>query len=223
MNPILSQAVTKLEKDQKATSFCSIPWGHHVLLLNKIKEKAIRFWYMEQILKNGWSLNILTIMIQNDVHLRKGKSTTNFKRLLLSPESELGESIAADAIKSTVKKSKKEVVKTKRKVTKKIAKKKSEEKVMAIAKHHEDLVSHIPAVHLLVNLGYHYLAPSETLKLREGKRSKVVLESVLEKWFSENNSIQTNSGAVSFSRENIKEAVSSISNISFDSLLSNNE
>ena len=53
---------------------------------------------------------------------------------------------------------------------------------MAIAKHTEDLVSHIPAIHLLMNLGYKYLAPSETIKLRDGKRSKVVLESVLEDW-----------------------------------------
>lgn len=89
MNPILSQAVIKLEKNQTATLFCSIPWGHHILLLNKIKEKAIRFWYMEQTLKNGWSRNILTIMIQNESHLRKGKAVTNFQRLLPSPESDL--------------------------------------------------------------------------------------------------------------------------------------
>ncbi|HLD98844.1 MAG TPA: type I restriction endonuclease subunit R [Bdellovibrionota bacterium] len=94
---------------------------------------------------------------------------------------------------------------------------------MAIAKHNEDLVSHIPAIHLLVNLGYKYLAPSETITLRDGKRSKVVLESVLEKWLSENNSIKVKDKSVPFTHENIKEAVASISNIPFDSLLSNNE
>lgn len=94
---------------------------------------------------------------------------------------------------------------------------------MAIAKHTEDLVSHIPAIHLLMNLGYKYLAPSETIKLRDGKRSKVVLESVLEDWLSKNNSIKSKNGSVPFSRENIKDAVSAISNIPFDSLLSNNE
>ena len=91
---------------------------------------------------------------------------------------------------------------------------------MAIAKHSEDLVSHIPAIHLLVNLGFKYLAPSETIKLRDGKRSKIVLESVLEGWLVKNNSIK---GSIPFSKENIKEAINSISNIPFDSLLSNNE
>ncbi len=94
---------------------------------------------------------------------------------------------------------------------------------MAIANHSEDLVSHIPAIHLLIHLGYKYLPPSETVKLRDEKKSKVVLESVLEKWLSENNTIKSKSGSVPFSKENIKEAVSSISNIPFDSLLSNNE
>ena len=74
---------------------------------------------------------------------------------------------------------------------------------MAITKHAEDLVSHIPAVHLLVNLGYQYITPSETTKLRDDKKSKVVLESVLEKWLAENNSIKTKNGNIPFSRENI--------------------
>lgn len=91
---------------------------------------------------------------------------------------------------------------------------------MATARHSEDLVSQIPAIQLLVNLGYKYLAPSETIKLRDGKRGKVVLESVLEEWLSKNNSIR---GNIPFTKENIKEAVAAISNIPFDSLLSNNE
>ena len=94
---------------------------------------------------------------------------------------------------------------------------------MAIAKHTEDFASHIPAVHLLMNLGYKFLKPSETVSLRDGKRGKIVLESVLEEWLSKNNSIKTNNGVIPFSREHIKEAVSAISNIPFDSLLSNNE
>lgn len=94
---------------------------------------------------------------------------------------------------------------------------------MAIAKHTEDLVSHIPAVHLLANLKYTYLTPSETVSLRGGKLGKVVLESVLEEWLEKNNSIKAKDKPVPFTKANIKEAVSSISNIPFDSLLSNNE
>ena len=94
---------------------------------------------------------------------------------------------------------------------------------MAIAKHNEDLVSHIPAIHLLVNLGYQYLAPSETIKLRDGKRGRVVLESILEKWLTENNAIKTKDKTVPFSKDSIREAVAAIAHLPFDSLLSNNE
>ena len=94
---------------------------------------------------------------------------------------------------------------------------------MAIAKHTEDLVSHIPAVHLLANLKYTYLTPSETVALRGGKIGKVVLESVLEEWLEKNNSIKAKEKSVPFTKANIKEAVNSMSNIPFDSLLSNNE
>lgn len=94
---------------------------------------------------------------------------------------------------------------------------------MAIAQHTEDLVSHIPAVHLLVNMKYIYITPSETVLLRGGKLGKVVLESVLEEWLEKNNSIMAKDKPVPFTKTNIKEAVNSISNIPFDSLLSNNE
>ncbi|NOT78912.1 MAG: type I restriction endonuclease subunit R [Bacteriovoracaceae bacterium] len=94
---------------------------------------------------------------------------------------------------------------------------------MAIAKHTEDLVSHIPAVHLLMNMGFKYLTPSETVTLRGEKRGKVVLESILEKWLEENNSITFKGKQVPFTKQNIKQAVESVANLPFDSLLGNNE
>ena len=50
---------------------------------------------------------------------------------------------------------------------------------MAVAEFLEDIVSHLPALHLLQNLGYKYLTPAEALALRGGKRSRVVLETIL--------------------------------------------
>ena len=66
---------------------------------------------------------------------------------------------------------------------------------MDIAKHTEYLASHIPALHLLCQLkykgmGYEYLTPSETVKIRNGNRSRCVLEPILKKWLRENNVIQ---------------------------------
>jgi hypothetical protein len=51
----------------------SIPWSHHVILMEKIKDQADRFWYMCEILDNGWSRNVL--LITRDKHHRRQPRT----------------------------------------------------------------------------------------------------------------------------------------------------
>ena len=70
---ILQQAVAKLPVSDLVKS---IPWGHHAHLMQKIKDRSIRFWYMEQIIKNGWSRDTLRLMISSKVHERQGSSIT---------------------------------------------------------------------------------------------------------------------------------------------------
>lgn len=36
-----------------------IPWSHNILILDKIKEEKKRVWYMNQTVKNGWSMMYL--------------------------------------------------------------------------------------------------------------------------------------------------------------------
>jgi predicted nuclease of restriction endonuclease-like (RecB) superfamily len=67
----------------------SVPWAHHVVLMEKVKDEATRLWYMEQTLANGWSRNVLLLMVQSQAHRRQGKAVTNFERLLPAPQSEL--------------------------------------------------------------------------------------------------------------------------------------
>lgn len=43
-----------------------IPWGHHALLLEKVKDPTVRCWYMMYSLVHGWSRNIL--MMQIEIH-----------------------------------------------------------------------------------------------------------------------------------------------------------
>ena len=50
---------------------------------------------------------------------------------------------------------------------------------MAISEFLEDLVSHLPALQLLQQIGYEYLTPTEAVNLRGGKRNRVVLEPIL--------------------------------------------
>ena len=66
-----------------------IPWTHNIILIQKIKDKYIRFWYMEQTLQNGWSKDILSLMIKSEVHNRTGNLVSNFSQILPPLESDL--------------------------------------------------------------------------------------------------------------------------------------
>ncbi len=66
-----------------------IPWAHNVLLMQRVKNKNDRLWYMQQTLTNGWSRNVLLLMIQSEAHARQGQAITNFERLLPPPQSDL--------------------------------------------------------------------------------------------------------------------------------------
>ena len=67
----------------------TIPWFHHVILLEKLKDIPTRIWYMHQTLANGWSANILTMQIDTQAHARQGKAVSNFAALLPAPQSDL--------------------------------------------------------------------------------------------------------------------------------------
>lgn len=66
-----------------------IPWSHNVILMQKIKDHETRFWYIQQILEQGWGRDTLSSMIKSNLHKRQGKLTSNFKMHLPSPQSEL--------------------------------------------------------------------------------------------------------------------------------------
>lgn len=71
------------------TLLWSIPWYHHIILIEKVKDRTARLWYMEQTLANGWSRNVLLLMVKSEAHRRQGKALTNFDRLLPAPQSDL--------------------------------------------------------------------------------------------------------------------------------------
>ena len=54
----------------------------------------------------------------------------------------------------------------------------------------EEHISQIPALQLLQNLGWQYLTPAETVRLRSGKLSNVILEEVLAEQLRKLNRIQ---------------------------------
>ncbi len=73
-----------------------IPWGHNVLLLQKLTTLEERLWYANKIIENGWSRNVLHHFLDSNLHNRDGKSTTNFQNTLISPQSDLAEQTLKD-------------------------------------------------------------------------------------------------------------------------------
>jgi predicted nuclease of restriction endonuclease-like (RecB) superfamily len=66
-----------------------IPWGHNILLMEKVKDLPTRLWYMQQSIEQGWSRDTLTVMIKGKVHERQGEAVSNFAARLPSPQSEI--------------------------------------------------------------------------------------------------------------------------------------
>ncbi len=87
----------------------------------------------------------------------------------------------------------------------------------------ELISSQIPALQLLMNLGWKYLTPSEALAYRDGKEKNVVLTGILEPWLYENNVFERKGRQHHFSAKNIKEAVRQLVNVPLAGLLPTNE
>jgi len=73
-----------------------LPWGHNLRVLDRIKDRPTREWYLRAALEHGWSQNVLVHMISGQLHEREGKSLTNFHRTLPPPGSDMAEQILRD-------------------------------------------------------------------------------------------------------------------------------
>ena len=71
----------------------------------------------------------------------------------------------------------------------------------------EDHISQIPALQMLIKLGYTYLSPNEAIKLRSGRTSNVLLEPILKQQLQKLNSIQYKGQEFAFSESNINTAI----------------
>lgn len=85
------------EEDEFVTQAVSqIPWGHNIVLFQKVKDKNIRFWYAANALTHGWSRSILTMQIERRLYERQGQATSNFDHTLPSPQSDLAQQVLKD-------------------------------------------------------------------------------------------------------------------------------
>ncbi len=78
-------------KDDKVMQqlVAQVPWGHNIVLMEKIKDNEIRKIYLQGIIKNGWGRSMLIHQIESSYHLRIGHSSNNFKITLPKNNSDL--------------------------------------------------------------------------------------------------------------------------------------
>jgi predicted nuclease of restriction endonuclease-like (RecB) superfamily len=66
-----------------------LPWGHNLVLLDKLPGPQTRRWYAAKAIEHNWSRNILTMQIETRLLERSGKAVTNFEASLPKPQSDL--------------------------------------------------------------------------------------------------------------------------------------
>lgn len=74
----------------------------------------------------------------------------------------------------------------------------------------EDYTSQLPALRLLIGLGYEYISPSRALELRGGDEGRVILKPILEKQLRKLNKIHYKDEVHEFSDANISHAIDAL-------------
>ena len=73
-----------------------IPWGHNILLLQRLETLQDRLWYAHKTIEHGWSRNVLLHWLDSGLHRREGRAITNFQITLPSPQSDLAHQALKD-------------------------------------------------------------------------------------------------------------------------------
>jgi type I restriction enzyme R subunit len=87
----------------------------------------------------------------------------------------------------------------------------------------EKHLSQIPALQLLISLGFEYITPAEALYERQERTSNVLLENILRSQLKKINRIRYKTNEYLFSEENVQSAIQKLKNIKYDGLLKTNE
>lgn len=74
----------------------SVPWGHHIIIMNKAKDIHEALFYCTKTVENGWSRAILEYQIETGLAGRQGKAIHNFDSTLPAAQSELANELLKD-------------------------------------------------------------------------------------------------------------------------------
>jgi len=96
----LQQLVADSEEEilqQVAAKMFMLPWGHHLLLMDKFPNHPEKTWfYACESANNGWSRSMLLNFLDTDLYERQGKALTNFSRTLPEETSDLAQELTKD-------------------------------------------------------------------------------------------------------------------------------
>lgn len=87
----------QLADDLHLDELFSIPWGHHMLIINKCsgnQKKAM--FYLRRILEFNWSRSVLMNFLDTNLYEREGKAVSNFKSALPQPQGDLAQEMTRD-------------------------------------------------------------------------------------------------------------------------------
>lgn len=66
-----------------------LPWFHLCTLLDKLKTREERDWYLGKAIEHNWSRNVLEMQIETRLHARSAQAVSNFETRLPKPLSDL--------------------------------------------------------------------------------------------------------------------------------------
>ena len=93
----VQQAVALNEKTSDILKLLvQVPWGHHILILTKVKEAEAAVFYLSQTIEHNWSRAVLTLHIEQDLFSRQGKAISNFKQTLPEQQAAIAQQILKD-------------------------------------------------------------------------------------------------------------------------------
>jgi predicted nuclease of restriction endonuclease-like (RecB) superfamily len=92
----LAQPVRELDGFTLPPAVAQIPWGHNIVLLQKLGDPLTRLWYAHMTTQQGWSRGVLAMQIEAEAHRRHRKALTNFAATLPPPQSDLARDLLKD-------------------------------------------------------------------------------------------------------------------------------
>ena len=85
------QLVSQLE-----VSLFIIPWGHHIMIMQRCKNTQEALFYVHKTIENHWSRSVLEHQIALNLYVRQGKAITNFQHQLPPAMSDLAQELTKD-------------------------------------------------------------------------------------------------------------------------------